>query len=747
MEYQEFLKSKRLIKPPQGLEIEAIDLHPALFEFQKAIVKWAVRQGRAAILADVGLGKTIMFSEWARQLNVPTLILAPLAVAQQTVEMAQDILGMQIDYVRDMSQVHPGQKFYITNYEMVEHFDTKYFEAVVLDESSILKAFSGVTKKKLIKLFKATPYKLCCTATPAPNDLLEIGNHAEFLGVMNSNKMTSIFFIKGDNQGAYRLKKHAKESFYQWLASWAVAIKKPSDLGFKDKGYNLPPVETNLITVDSHYTPEGMLPGFYASNPSAVEAKKIRRATIEARAKVVAEMVNASDEQWLIWTALNDEADLLNTLLEDSVNVHGSLSLEKKIEGIQAFTHGNVKVLITKASIAGMGINMQNCHNMLFFGIDFSWESYYQCIGRIVRFGQKADRVNLYVVTSQQEISIYHTIEQKGKEAEEMTKQLIKASKKYVQANILEHVIAGLDYKESVSEHDKWTLYLGDSCQVMPRLQSESVDLMIYSPPFSSIYIYTAIPEDLGNVMDYDQFLQHYNYIVEETYRLLKPGCLACVHIQDFKLYANRDGARGIYPMSDDVVQLHMQAGFTYRARITIDKDPQLVATRNHDTDLLFVTGKRDSTDLAPMHTDYLLIFKKEGDREQPVKPYESGEMTEQQWIEWARAVWYDIRETDVLNTKVARANEDERHICPLQLGLIERAIKMWSNKGEVVFSPFAGIGSELYEAVRLGRYGLGVELKPEYHKVACQNISNAERLSGMDLFAWAASQQQLIAE
>lgn len=745
MDYQEFLKTKQLKVQKAGKPL-SMSIHPTLFTFQHDVVKWVVEKGRAAIFADVGLGKTAMQLEWARQLNERTLIIAPLAVAQQTVVMAHDLLGMTVKYVRSTEELQDDAQFYITNYEMVEKIDTSTISAVVLDESSILKAFSGVTKKLLVQQFKDTPYKLCCTATPAPNDLLEIGNHSEFLGVMNSNKMTSIFFIHGedDNGGTqtYRLKKHAEQEFYRWLSSWAVALRKPSDLGYDDTGYDLPELHTELITVDAAYTPVGMLPGFGVGAISATDAKKLRRQTISERAAIVAEMVNNSSEQWLIWTALNEEAETLNAMIPDSVNVHGGLKLEDKVTGITDFTSRQTRVLITKASIAGMGINMQQCRNMLFFGVDYSWESFYQSVGRIYRFGQSADRVNVYVVTSQQELPVYHSIERKGREARKMTEGLIKASRDFMQEELHDKSSGTLQYREDEARGRMWRLLLGDSAQRMREIADNSVGLSVYSPPFANIYIYTAIAEDLGNCLTQEQFMQQYEYIIRENLRITMPGRVCCVHIQDKKMYANRDGYRGIYPMSDEIVQAYINAGWDYRARITIDKNPQLVATRNKDTDLLFVTGKRDSTCLAPMHTDYLLVFRKPGDNPVPVKPYDSGEMTENEWIEWAHAVWYGIQETNVLNTTVAKANEDERHICPLQLDLIERCIKLWSNRGETVFSPFAGIGSEPYSAVKLGRYGLGIELKPEYFRTAVKNLQTAETASGqMDLFSWAAQQ------
>lgn len=727
MDYKDFLKTKADLFLPTGKEPSVI--HPALYDFQSHVARWAIRKGRAAIWADVGLGKTIMQGEIARQINERTLFVAPLTVSHQTARALKDTLDMEVHYARS-SATASAHQFVITNYEMLDHFDPDEFPVVILDESSILKQFRGVTKQKLVSMFENTPYRYALTATPAPNDILELGNHAQFLGVMTSAEMTARYFIhesgKQGTSNTYRLKRHAKRAFYEWLSTWAIAFEKPSDLGFDDTGYILPELTREVIEVDADYTPEGMLPGFAAGSISATDAKGVRRQTIESRARVVAEMVNASAEQWIIWTELNDEGDALTALIPDAINIHGSMETEDKIKGLLDFAALHHRVLITKPSIAGMGLNLQNCANMIFFGIDYSWEKHYQAIGRIHRYGQLADVVRLFIVISRQERPILDIVEKKGIEAKRMTQELIEAAsefteKKYSQA--LTHV----EYHEETMMGKGWKLMLGDSCQRMSEIPDNSVGLSVYSPPFANIYIYSATDRDLGNSRDMAEFMAHYRYIIAENLRITMPGRVACVHIQDRKMYENRDGFRGIQPMSDEIVQAYIDAGWIYRARITIDKNPQLVATRNKDTDLLFVTGKRDSTDLAPMNADYLLVFKKEGDNDHPVKPYETGEMSEEDWILWARAVWYGIKETNVLNTLVAKSNQDERHICPLQLDLIERCIRLWSNRGDTIFSPFAGIGSEVYEAVRLGREGLGIELKPEYYKVAIRNLRRAE--------------------
>jgi DNA modification methylase/superfamily II DNA or RNA helicase len=739
MEYDKFLASKKTFAQDVGKDIELGDIHPTLFPFQAAITKWAVKKGRAAIFADVGLGKTIMQLEWARQIGEVTLILAPLAVAQQTVNEARKHLNMDVRYVRSQTDVKPDEcRVYITNYEMLEHFDSAAFGAVILDESSLLKNYSGATKRAIITAFKNTPYKLCCTATPAPNDLLEIGNHAEFLNVMTSKQMISVFFIQNDRRDGqdFRLKRHAVDRFYEWLSSWAVALKKPSDIGdYDDTGYNLPELNLEVHYINSDYTPKGMLPGFGVGAISATDAKKVRRATIDARAAFTAPHINASSDQWIVWTALNDEADTLANLIPDSINIHGSLPIESKVSGLMAFINQDVRVLNSKVSIAGMGVNMQQCANMLFFGVDYSWEGFYQAIGRIRRFGQLAKRINVVVVTTEQERPVYQAIVDKGIEAQAMTAELIARCKVHMQQNIQGVMDVNKDYSEKDISGKDWTMWLGDSCERMHAIPSNSVDLSIYSPPFADLFIFNHSARDLSNSLSHDEFMAHMQFIIAENLRITKPGRIIAVHIQDRKQTYVRDGKRGIFPLSDELIRAYVAAGATFRARITIDKDPELVAIRTKDSDLMYGSAERNALKVAPVPPDYLLVFAKEGEADTPTKPTEHNELDFATWCKWARAIWYDVDETNVLPTRAAKGNDDERHIAPLQLGVIERAIKLWSNPGELVFSPFAGIGSEGWESLKNRRRFHGIELKKEYHDVACRNLRDAETKFGRTLF------------
>ena len=744
MDYQTFLENKGIKVHEEGMNISTDDINPILYPFQRDIVRWACRKGRAAIFANTGLGKTFMYLEWARLMGQTTLIVAPLSVAYQTIREAEK-LGITVIYVKNDLPVKPGN-IYITNYERIDKFRPELFGAVVLDESSILKNMSGKIRTKLIRQFADTDYRLCATATPAPNDINELGNHSEFLGHMRMSHMSSVFFVHDQKIGLnpthrWRLKGHSKKQFYQWLASWAIAINFPSDLGYSDEGFILPPLDVTHKTVPHGYHKEGMLEGFATGGLSAIDVKRIRRATVQQRSDLIADMVNDNDDQWLIWCGLNDEAYALLKLVPDAVNIEGSMTPEDKAQRILEFQDGKIRVLITKIKIAGMGMNLQNSHKMVFHGLDYSWEGYYQAIRRQWRHGQK-HRVDVSVVTSTHAAKVFEAVLNKEQEATQMTQELINVTKEYSIAELQDHYIKDWKYATDRTDADKWTMMMGDSVERMKEIPDNSLDLTVTSPPFSDLFIYSNSPRDLSNNPNIDEFFKHYEYIIRENLRATKPGRIACVHIQDVKAFKTHDGYRGLKNFPFQIIDAYIKAGWTYRSTVTVWKNPQIAAARNKDSDLLFITLKRDSTKLAPTVPDYLLVFRKPGENEVPVQPYPN-EISEEDWILWAAPVWYGIKEGNVLNTRSAKGQEDEKHICPLQLDFIERCIKLYSNPGEWLFDPFAGIGSTGYEALRWGRKFVGIELKPEYYKVACHNLKNAESVNGPTLFDWAAQQQE----
>lgn len=464
LNYQDFIQSKRIVVGSQGKDINKWDVHPALFDFQRQIVVWACRKGRCAVFADTGLGKTRIQLEWARLMGQNTLIIAPLSVARQTVREGRRI-DVDVRYVRDQAQVTPDHNIWITNYEMLDHFDPAFFGAVVLDESSILKALDSSTRRKLTEMFKDTPYKLACTATPAPNDRSEIGNHSEFLGITKMLDMLAMFFIHAnketvsevggfklrrklgnDNGQEWRLKHHAEERFYRWMASWAMSIRRPSDLGYDDGGFILPPLHVHPTWIDYNYTPDNQLVFTGLNGLSGQRA--VRRETLDVRCQTAADLVNASDEQWIVWTGLNDESARMAELIPDCVEVVGSDTPEDKAAAIEAFQDGKYRVLVTKVAIAGFGMNFQNAHNQVFVGLSYSWEEWYQAIRRCYRFGQQHP-VNVYVVLTEAEREVYDTIMSKEEVAKDMSEQLISHVRKYEMEELDATTEGAFDYQPS----------------------------------------------------------------------------------------------------------------------------------------------------------------------------------------------------------------------------------------------------------------------------------------------------------
>jgi len=429
MSYYDFLKNKLISPQSSGFEIS--ESHGKLFDWQRGVTKWACKTGRAALFEDCGLGKTPQQLFWAdevaKQENRPVLIVAPLAVSMQTKREGAKF-GVDVNIAEFQSDIKPGVN--ITNYEKLEHFDASKFGGVVLDESSILKAYMGKTKQQIIEMFRNTPYKLACTATPAPNDLMELLNHAEFLGVMKSSEALAVWFIADQQQsGRYRLKGHAQDDVGRWVASWAVCISKPSDIGFADDGYILPPLTENNEIISISEISEDWENGMFRNiETSATGFHAEKRMTLQARCRRTAELAQASDEQFVIWTYQNDEADELKRLMSGAVEVRGSDSAKYKEQTAIDFIDGKHRVLISKPSIFGYGLNFQNCRNAIFNGLDYSYESYYQAVRRFYRFGQTLP-VNIWRVLGSTEMNILRTIDAKQRLKDEMEHGMAAAMK------------------------------------------------------------------------------------------------------------------------------------------------------------------------------------------------------------------------------------------------------------------------------------------------------------------------------
>lgn len=426
-----------------------------LFPWQRDVTSWACKNGRAALFEDCGLGKTPQQLTWAREVHQatesPVIILAPIAVSQQTVREGKKF-GIDVNLAEMDADIVNGVN--ITNYEKLDKFDTSRFAGVVLDESSILKAYTGKVKRQIIQAFKDTPYRLAATATPAPNDLMELLNHAEFLGIMRSNEALSCWFIADQrNSGHYRLKGHAEKDFWQWVASWAVCISKPSDIGYGDEGYELPPLEEidNILSTGSALDMEAAA---QKVDMSATGFHKEKKRTLDIRTKRTAELAAQADGQVLVWCYQNDEADVLKRIIPDSVEVRGSDRADVKEKAAMDFVEGRKRVLISKPSIFGYGLNFQNCHESIFCGMDYSYESYYQAVRRLYRFGQDKP-VKIWRVLGDTERHILDVVDEKAKMKAAMGESMAQAMKEY-QTGAVHGRSFTLDLKPQIAELPGW---------------------------------------------------------------------------------------------------------------------------------------------------------------------------------------------------------------------------------------------------------------------------------------------------
>ncbi|HXI15231.1 MAG TPA: DEAD/DEAH box helicase [Chloroflexota bacterium] len=425
--YGTFLHEKRIISVPVGIDVPLEQISPLLFEWQREVVQWALKRGRAALFEDCGLGKSPQQLEWARLIAIhtqrPVLILAPLAVAPQTAREGQKF-GIPVTVCRSQADVRDGVN--VTNYEMLAHFDSSAFGGIVLDESSILKSYEGSTRKQITDFARAIAFRLACTATPAPNDLIELTNHAEFLDVMSGKEIVALFFTQdGNSTHDWRLKGHAKADFWRWLASWSVAVRSPSDLGHSNDGYVLPELHMHQITVDGGLMRRGdqlsLLP---MDAVGLADVRTAQRESLTERVKACAELVNGNQESWIVWCHLNAEGDALRAAIPGAVEVRGSDTPAHKERAVLDFIDGRTRVLISKPSIFGFGLNLQHCARVAFVGLSYSYEQFYQAIRRCWRFGQ-VQEVECYVVVAESEGLVVQSIRQKEAQAREMMAEIV----------------------------------------------------------------------------------------------------------------------------------------------------------------------------------------------------------------------------------------------------------------------------------------------------------------------------------
>jgi hypothetical protein len=725
MDYQKFLETKIKNIKEYGFTVDKLNKY--LFEFQKHIVNIALKKGKYAIFSETGTGKTIMQLAWAdavnRYTNEPVLILAPLAVSNQTISEGKKFEIEVIKY-------NASDRIQISNYEQLDNIDVSIFSGIVLDESSILKNFAGKLRTKIIDLFKNTPYKLACTATPSPNDLMELGNHAEFLNQMSRTEMLATYFVHdGGDTSQWRLKGHAKKDFYAWVGSWACVITNPENIGFKEDGlkFKLPELQYFETQIQTNKKDNGLL--FNETSVNAIDFNKELRSTKELRMAEVKNIIDKNkEENFIIWINQNEEADFLKKLLSDYDirEVRGSDTVEKKEKDLSEFAQGKYKILITKSKIAGMGMNFQNCHNQIFASYDFSFEKLYQSIRRSYRFGQK-DKVNIYIITTDTMQNVTTAIKIKENIFIELREEM-QHTINYERRKHIMNIDTSNDFI-----NDRVKLLRGDCIHRIKEIESDSVGYSIFSPPFASLYTYSDHLEDMGNSKDYEEFFEHFKFLVQEIYRVLKPGRLVSFHCMNLPISKQNFGYIGIRDFRGDLIRLFQQEKFIYHSEVCIWKDPVIAMQRTKALGLLHKTVVKDSAMCRQGIPDYLVTMRKPGENPDPISgeldhfagdDFKSdGKYSIDVWQRYASPIWTDINPSNTLQYRSAREDNDERHIAPLQLDVIHRGLQLWSKEGDIVLTPFMGIGSEIYEAVKMKRNGIGIELKESYFNQAVKNI------------------------
>jgi len=706
-DYQKFLETKRKNFIESGFKISETKLNPLLKDFQKFGVKTALFKGKFAFFFDCGLGKTFCQLEWAKQVFIKTkkkvLILAPLAIVEQTKNES-----VKFNILLDC--------FDITNYDQLKNIDCSIYSGVVLDESSILKGKDGKLSNLIIETFKNTPYKLACTATPSPNDHMELGQHSEFLGGMSYLEMLAMFFVHdGGETSKWRLRKHAQDNFWKYVSGWSMAIDNPSSLGFNSIGYNLPEIEyiEHIIKVDNL---TDNLFGDVAV--SATDLHKDLNRSFDLRIQKTLQLVNSNDNQWIVWGLKNAETDTLCKLLDNSVNVQGSDSPEYKAKHLNGFAKNDFKTLITKTSIASFGMNYQQCNQMVFMSYDFKFEAFYQAVRRCYRFGQK-NKVTVHILIPESQINVRNTILAKEQQHFERIKEMSRYS-------------AETNYKKAKSKvnimnkeikTNEYHLINGDCVQETAKLSDNCADIVVFSPPFAELYVYSDKEEDMGNVSNYKEFEKHFKFLIPELKRTLKSGRMCAIHCMDLPIQKGKEGYIGLRDFSGMLIDWFQNEGFIYHSKVTLWKNPVTEMQRTKALGLLHKTIKKDSIMSRVGIPDYVLFFRNEGENENPITHQDKDHtkldyLPVDLWQKYASPVWYDIDYSRTLQYRSGRDGNDEKHICPLQLDTIERILHLYSNEGDTVLSPFGGIGSEGCCAIKMNRKSISIELKESYFKI-----------------------------
>jgi DNA modification methylase len=541
---------------------------------------------------------------------------------------------------------------------------------------------------------------------------------------MTSKEMVSIFFIndafnKDHTISKWRLKKHSIKDFWNWVGSWSLMLSNPSDIGYLGKGYVLPELFMNELQIAVEKQNNGKL--FNDIKVSATDFYKELKVTQENRVKAVVEILNNSNESFIVWIKSNEEEKELLSLVPDAVAVNGSDKPEIKEKRLLGFANNDFRILVTKTKIAQFGLNYQHCKNQIFLSFDFSFEGLYQAIRRSWRFGQK-NNVNVTLVTVETMGNVIEAIKDKQLKFENMQKEMQRAM------NESNSNIHATDENFRTEKGINWTLVNGDSTQYITTIKDNSIDYTFFSPPFSDLYMYSNDPRDLSNNKSYEDFFKHFEFMIPELLRITKEGRLLSMHCTQLSKSKGRDGKLEIIDFRGDLIRAMQKYGWTFHAEVAIWKDPKIIAQRTKNMQLLHATTKKDSTVNRMGFPDYLLTFKKDGVNEFPVNHDKNG-LPFDYWCKIAEPIWLEgeIDASDVLSIREAKAEHDEKHMTPTQKEPIKRLLELYTNPNDLVFSPFNGIGTEGYVSIENNRRYLGVELKENYFDIAVKNLLNVE--------------------
>ena len=821
MEYIDFLKKKMAISSQTGFDIEVSDLTPSLFPHVKDTVRWAVKGGCRAIFSSFGMQKTVTQLEILRIIIAKkggkALVVCPKRVVVEFVSQAQAHMGMTVSYVRTMQEVEACESdIMITNYERVRdgedgvRIDPNYFTATSLDEASVLRGYGTKTYQEFLPLFSKVPYRFVATATPSPNRYKELIHYAGYLGVMDTGQALTRFFqrdsTKANNLTLYPGKER---EFWLWVSTWALFLTKPSDLGYSDEGYELPPlnIHEEIVDVDNStagYDENGIKMMFREAALGLAQAAKERRDNMGTKIQRAVEIINRPEninDHFLIWHDLEDERRLICKAIEGCKAVYGTQDDDEADQIISDFKDGRLKYLAAKPEMLGEGLNFQyHCHKAIMF-IDYRFNDKFQAIARIHRFMQQHP-VELYLVYAESEQEIYKSFMAKWKQHREMVDKMT--------AIVRENGLFGLDaeaklmrYMFSQREEEKGQLYRAinnDNVLECQKMQDNSVDLIVTSVPFSNHYEYTATYNDFGYNEDNDEFFKQMDYLTPELLRILKPGRVLAVHVKDRILFGNATGLGmpSLDPFHAMCMFHYMKHGFILMGMITVDTD--VVRENNQTYRLGYGEMCKDGSKMGVGCPEYILLLRKlpsdtsRAYADEPVVK-ERSEYSLARWqidahADWKSSgnrliinsdllgsdidrvrffyrnfakehiynyedhlafaealnecghlpktfmavdpvshkdyIWDDVTRMRTLNSRQTQKNK-QNHICPLQLDIVERLIERYSNKGDLVFDPFGGIGTVPYCAVKMGRKGLSTELNHEYWKDGLTYLREAE--------------------